>query len=645
MAEAALRDQFTLLCKEGKAMKMVADHKLKEKRAKFIKNYHWVRSGVIGAGLRNNDFLVMNYLFNFSGGFDLMYPAQETIGDAVGLSRNTVGKTLKGLSKLGLVSKGFRKGKTCFYAITELGMRFFMIGESPPELNFGQVDLHKFGQVETGSCTNLGTNRTNNFLKRTKDHHNAENAATQHQHSISIYPRGLELSSLPAGPLAKGVGYLNTPLLNLKNEQPYKNENEKSDIDNNENENLINLKNDQILDLDNEIEKNGVGCIGLEVSDDHTKNETIYDLQNKNSYLDKRTPVSPPPIGASKLSSADLEITARLGHGKNLEFKSIDMDDHGIITVKFVANPRCFDSALVNGEITPEVCDQQRGDKREIEKGEDMVYSKSDQVKRPTLEEMQEKKQKRLRQKRMSKFGVKSVADESKRLEMIEKVKERNRKIMDGNYQKARQHLEKKRNIFNTVLDSFKRACDRNGFPSVHGQLLNSRIELMIKNYGVDTTILMVDIAVDNWRQIDQIVRGFTHRELPNLSEISLPFVCEALFCELHGRGNQPKISKDGKTADQTKKRLLNRFGKRIDAKNEEQNSRICGEMTKKFKEQCNRAKNGETDAFVRPTKPVVDAEEMERIRLAKVAEEERIEANRKRYQDMVLEEMKKIKC
>lgn len=92
---------------------------------------------------------------------------------------------------------------------------------------------------------------------------------------------------------------------------------------------------------------------------------------------------------------------------------------------------------------------------------------------------------------------------------------------------------QKKDDRFETVYSRFYQACQKNGYdcPSKHQS--NRQIDFMIETYGVERFSQLVECAVENWTNITDIVKSFSHRPVPTLGEISLGFVCEHLNAHL----------------------------------------------------------------------------------------------------------------
>ena len=116
---------------------------------------------------------------------------------------------------------------------------------------------------------------------------------------------------------------------------------------------------------------------------------------------------------------------------------------------------------------------------------------------------------------------------------------------------------QKKDNRFEVAYDRFYQACQKNGYdcPSKHQS--NRQIDLMIEAYGVERFSQLVECAVENWINITDIVKSFTHRPVPTLGEISLGFVCEHLNAHLVakekgilGKPKKKRKSKKDKNTD-----------------------------------------------------------------------------------------------
>lgn len=95
---------------------------------------------------------------------------------------------------------------------------------------------------------------------------------------------------------------------------------------------------------------------------------------------------------------------------------------------------------------------------------------------------------------------------------------------------------KKKDNGFNILYERFKQVCHKNGYDAPESGRSNKSIDDMIKQYGAEDAARISECAVDNWINIDSIVKGFIHRPVPTLSEISLGFVCEHLFAHINAK-------------------------------------------------------------------------------------------------------------
>lgn len=231
-----------------------------------------------------------------------------------------------------------------------------------------------------------------------------------------------------------------------------------------------------------------------------------------------------PPIAQPPLNNASaLDAGARNAKFHTISFKivnegAVQMPLHSVerdgdlIVVKLLTNPAGL-PAIGGGEVMPadSLCGAQGQPK-----GLDM-YSKSKQV--------------GVRKKETDEF--KDRIDEKRkqmRQEAYARQKEKNQEYLQKRKEKGLEKVHAKRAEFNRLFDSFKAACIKHGYDAPATQSSNTSIDRMIQNYGIEDACRIAETAAKHWHHLDLVVRNYSKRPVPTLSEIAIGFVSEHLF-------------------------------------------------------------------------------------------------------------------